>query len=238
MSREGPSIASIAQRIEADVVFGRALPRERLVEDELIVRFGASRHGIRAALVELEQRGIVVRIPNRGAVVRSFERDEVLQISAVRDLLHVEAATLIPLPLPAADLAVIERLQRVHDAEVAAGDGLRIHRANQAFHEAFFALCGNAFLARSIAEYAQLALAFRCHGMIRPAFARRAAHEHHAMIAALRAGDRDALIDHCVAHSQPSRDLYCEIRGWPVPPPSPRRRIVAVEAADRASAVS
>ena len=47
-------------------------PRERLIEDESSARFGASRHEIRSAFVELERIGLVTRRPNRGAVVRDF----------------------------------------------------------------------------------------------------------------------------------------------------------------------
>ena len=56
--------------IKYDIIFGRLRPRERLIEDELALRFGVSRHLIRAAIVELEQLGIVVRRPNKGAMVR------------------------------------------------------------------------------------------------------------------------------------------------------------------------
>jgi hypothetical protein len=62
----------IVDELETDIVFGRLLSRERLVEDELVTRFGAKRHIVRQALGELERMGLVNRARNRGAAVADF----------------------------------------------------------------------------------------------------------------------------------------------------------------------
>ena len=65
--------------LEEDIIFGRLQPRERLVEDVLIKRFGGKRHVVRQALAELERMGIVVREQNKGAVVRLFQTGRIQQ---------------------------------------------------------------------------------------------------------------------------------------------------------------
>lgn len=66
------AVSAIVSALEQEVIFGLRLPKQRIYEDELIARFDTKRHMVRAALQELERKGIVERVPNRGTVVRFF----------------------------------------------------------------------------------------------------------------------------------------------------------------------
>jgi len=224
MARPPKSLAGIVGALEEDILFGRLRTRERLIEDELIERFGATRHVVRQALVELERKGMVVRERGRSAVVRDFSREEVEQICAVREMLHAHAAALIPLPAPAALVRKLGELHEAHSRQVEAGDPSGIHQVNNAFHEALFEACGNPFLVQTIRDYAQMSLGFRCHVMVNPFLARRARDEHKAMIAALKKGDRARLVRLCVEHTRPSKRVYLTMQGWEEPDAAPRRR--------------
>ncbi|HEX2114873.1 MAG TPA: GntR family transcriptional regulator [Alphaproteobacteria bacterium] len=204
----------LVRALEEDILFGRLRPRERLVEDDLIDRFDATRHAVRQALAELERTGMVVRVANRGAQVRDFTREEVEQICAVREMLHAHAAALIPLPAAPALVARLEELDRAHRAAVERQNLSDIHRLNNEFHETLFAACGNPYLVATINEYARLSLAFRCHLMANQPLARRAAEQHHEMIEALKRGDRERIVRLCVEHTQPSKQVYMAIQGW------------------------
>jgi DNA-binding GntR family transcriptional regulator len=224
MARPPKALARIVGSLEEDILFGRLRTRERLIEDELIERFGATRHLVRQAIVELERKGMVIRERGRSAVVRDFSREEVEQICSVREMLHAHAASLIPLPAPASLIAKLEKLQEAHSAQVEAGDPAGIHRVNNAFHEVLFEASGNSFLAQTIREYAQMSLGFRCHVMVNPLLARRSRDEHLAMIAALRKGDRAKLVRLCVEHTRPSKRVYMTMQGWAEPEGMPRRK--------------
>src|SRR3954471_23910721 len=84
--------SELANLLGEDIIFGRLAPGTRLIEDQLIARFGVTRHAVRQAFVELERTGIVVREKNKGAAVRSLEPREVEQIYEVRELLQRHAA--------------------------------------------------------------------------------------------------------------------------------------------------
>jgi DNA-binding GntR family transcriptional regulator len=206
--------------LEEDILFGRLRPRERLVEDDLIERFGATRHVVRQALVELERSGMIVRVANRGAQVRDFSREEVEQICAVREMLHAHAAALIPLPAAPSLTTRLEKLDRAHRAAVERQNLSAIHQLNNEFHETLFAACGNPYLVATINEYARLSLAFRCHLMANQALAQRAADQHRDMIEALKGGDREGIVRLCIEHTQPSKQVYMAIQGWVAPPPA------------------
>jgi len=224
MPKSPRTLTSIVAALEEDILFGRLRTRERLIEDELIDRFSATRHVVRQVLVELERKGMVLRERGRSAVVRDFSREEVEQICAVREMLHAHAAALIPLPAPPALLRKLEQLHEAHSKQVEAGDTSGIHRVNNAFHEMLFEACGNPFLLQSIRDYAQMSLGFRCHVMVNPFLARRARDEHQAMVAALKKGDRAKLVRLCVEHTRPSKRVYMTMQGWIEPEAPPVRR--------------
>lgn len=202
------SPATIVAALEEDIVFGRLHPRERLIEDELTARFRATRHSIRQALTELERMKLVERIPHRGALVKAYTPAEVAQLYALREMLETEAARLIPLPLAEDGLAPLRALQGRHAAAVAAGDVRAVFRADLAFHRALYAHCGNVFLAESIEEMGLRAQVIRYANLRSRASMEWARDQHAAMLAALGAGDRAALLALCVAHFGPAREAY------------------------------
>lgn len=205
--------AALAARITDDILFGRLLPRERLVEDDLIARTGATRHLVRAALQTLAREGLVVHHPNRGAHVRYFDPVEVEAITEVREILHAEAARRIPLPVAPALLDALLAVEAAHAAAVARGDLSAIHAENERFHEALFAACGNPHLAATIRDHARLSLPFRCHAMADPDLARRARDEHRAMLDAMRRGDREELVRLCAGHTSFATRAYGRVVG-------------------------
>src|SRR5471032_1144379 len=80
-------VGEIANAMRNDIIFGRLAPGTRLVEDNLMQRFSATRHFIRQALLELERLGIAVRERNKGVSVPMLSPREVTQIYEVRELL-------------------------------------------------------------------------------------------------------------------------------------------------------
>jgi DNA-binding GntR family transcriptional regulator len=207
------AVDTLVGRISEDILFGRLLPRERLVEDEMIARTGATRHAVRAALQALVRDGLVVHLPNRGAQVRSFSPAEVEEITEVREMLHAEAARRIPMPPPNDLLATLTAIEAAHAAAVDRGDLSAIHAENDRFHETLFAACGNRYLAAAIRDHARLSLVFRCHAMADPALARQARDEHRAMLDALRSGDRKGFVRLCIGHTSFAKRAYGRVLG-------------------------
>lgn len=204
------ALRGIVDDLETDIVFGRLLARERLVEDELCTRFAAKRHVIRQALVELEGMGLVNRTRNRGAAVADFEPEEVEQIYGVRRMLETGAAAQIPLPLAKHKLDELRAIQRIHDHAVKHGRTLEAFRANNAFHRAVFAACGNRYLSDAISDFAQKTHVIRSHSIARPEYLEKARDEHWAMIKALETGDREKFVNLCGNHLEISKRPYID----------------------------
>jgi DNA-binding GntR family transcriptional regulator len=205
---ETNALASMVTTLEEDVILGILHPRERLVEEELMTRFGAKRHVVREALARLDQMGLVERRKNIGALVRSFTEREVGELYQLRSLLESEAARLIPFPVPPSQLKSLVAVQRTHDEAVASGDPRRLFRINQIFHQSLFAMAQNATLVQAIEEYARKTHSIRFMSLMAPEYVERARRDHWAIIEALKNADRKALIALCRAHHVPALEAF------------------------------
>ncbi|OYU86875.1 MAG: GntR family transcriptional regulator [Bradyrhizobiaceae bacterium PARB1] len=201
-------VRATAAALEEEIVLGWLMPRERLVEEELATRHDVKRHVIREALAELERVGLVERIPNKGAVVRVLDPAEVTQIYLVREALETLAAEHIPLPVGPQVLADLEAVQAHHTDAVARSDARAAFRANMRFHEVLFGACGNPHLVELVQTMAQKVHGARSMTAASPEHLAKSRDEHLAMIDALRANDRNRLVDLCRRHIGPSRDTY------------------------------
>src|SRR6516162_3676767 len=184
--RELAAAVVIARSIEEDIVLGRRLPRERLIEQDLCNRFDTHRGDVRLALFELEKKGLIERIPNRGAMVRGLTPQEVLEIYAVREELEVMAVRIIPFPVATGDIDRLEKLQRQHSAAIGSGDLLTMFYSNLRFHQVLFGLCGNTCLIETIDLLAQKVYGIRSYANAFPESLERARLNHVEMIKALR----------------------------------------------------
>jgi DNA-binding GntR family transcriptional regulator len=208
----GSTLEEIVSSLEEDIVLGELLPRERLVEDALLARFGAKRHVIRQALVQLDRMGLIERVPNRGAQVRAYSPLEVEQLYELRELLETQAALQIRFPIDPAMLCEIEAIQAIHDRSVQDVDYVGIFRSNLAFHKLLFSFCANPFLAQAIDSASQRAHSIR-FASLKDAQAREMArNEHHAMIDALKQGDGAMLARLCRMHLPTSKTFYLKVR--------------------------
>jgi DNA-binding GntR family transcriptional regulator len=202
--------AEIANRLEEDIALGRILPRERLIEEELALRFGVNRHVIRQVLMDLETFGLVARQKNKGATVRDLLPEDVINIYAVRELLEGKAAELIALPPAPEVIAQLREIQDRHSKAAAAGELANVFRLNLLFHKTFFAACGNPHLADAIQHFALKAHIARSLTVGDPKLLARAVEEHGKILEFLERGERANLVGMVVDHIIPSRDAYLE----------------------------
>lgn len=86
------------------ILGGEFAPGARLVLEELSARYDVSLTPIREALSLLEREGFITQTPHRGAIVATLDREELLELYAIRGAVE-ELATLHGVPrLTANDL--------------------------------------------------------------------------------------------------------------------------------------
>ena len=184
------------------ILRGEFEPGQRLAEQQLAERLGASRTPVRAALVTLEQEGLVEANDMGKYLVRQFTPREVADAIAVRGHLEAMAARLV------AEHGVSRQLQK--DLEACLEEGDRVLAANpltlesyaayaamnDRFHALVLEASGNRALQRAVAmndklPFAPASAMLPMQGAVAPdrdwmLYAHR---QHHMLFAALKAGE-------------------------------------------------
>jgi DNA-binding GntR family transcriptional regulator len=182
------------------IIGGRFQPNERLVEAELVEMFRAGRSSVRAALVRLDQEGLVTREPNRGARVRLISGREAIEIEQVRIALEKMLARSAAERVAPADLADLvatigEMRRRLDD-----GDPLGYSELNATFHRRIWAIADNQLAATLLTTLKSQSIRFQYRTILQPGRAQTSFEEHEAIVAALTKGDPDASEAAMAAH--------------------------------------
>ena len=184
------------------ILRGEFEPGQRLAEQQLAERLGASRTPVRAALVTLEQEGLVEANDTGKFLVRQFTPREVADAIAVRGHLEGMAARLV------AEHGVSRQLQADLQACLDGGDSVLAANPltyesyaayaamNDRFHARVLEACGNRALQRAVAlndklPFAPASAMLPMQGTVTldrdwMLYAHR---QHHMLVAALRAGE-------------------------------------------------
>ncbi|MFO1330812.1 MAG: GntR family transcriptional regulator [Rubrivivax sp.] len=139
------------------ILRGDFLPGARLAEQQLASRLNASRTPVRAALVTLEQEGLVEAHGTVGYVVRQFTAQEVADAIAVRGHLEGMAARLVAEHGLTRQLALELRScldegdAALSPNPLAVEDYARYAAMNDRFHGLILQACGNKALQRAVA---------------------------------------------------------------------------------------
>jgi DNA-binding GntR family transcriptional regulator len=174
-----------------EIMSGRLSPNERLVEADLVDRYGSSRAAVRTALVRLEQDRVVVREPHRGARVRMVSEAEAVEILESRAALEGLAAG--HAALRASDRQ-IAHLRRIADQMVAlhgVGDLLAMSETNAELHRLVLRASGHETVQHLAAGLKSQMVRFQYRTILATGRASESLAEHEAIVAAIAARDAD-----------------------------------------------
>lgn len=124
----------VVDAIREAIVSGDFAPNQRLVEADLSAQFTASRAGVRSALLELANEGLVERVQNRGARVRAVSLDEAVEISEVRMALEGLCAAKAAERITAEEIRELKAIGKDMRKAVSGGDVLGYSQLNQMLH--------------------------------------------------------------------------------------------------------
>jgi DNA-binding GntR family transcriptional regulator len=188
MSR--PRIDPYHQLREA-IARGQFHPNERLVEATVAQRIGAGRTAVRAALVRLDQEGLVRLEPNRGARVRLISDHEALEIEEVRAVLEGMLARRAAVRIKAQALRALRGVMLEMRKRVDIGDSLGYSELNATFHQIIWTAADHPTATNLVGSLKSQAIRFQYQTALRPGRAQRSLQEHEAIFAALKSHDPD-----------------------------------------------
>jgi Transcriptional regulators len=180
------------RKLREAIVSGRFHPNERLVEASVATQLGAGRTAVRAALVRLDQEGLVVLEPNRGARVRLISDQEALEIEEVRATLEGMLARRAATRAKPADLQDLQQVIVEMRLRVEKKDPLGYSELNAHFHQRIWAAADHPTTSRLVGSLKSQSIRLQYHTILRPGRTERSLREHEAIFNALKAHDPDA----------------------------------------------
>ncbi|MER0237678.1 GntR family transcriptional regulator [Fulvimarina sp. MAC8] len=185
----------VYEEIRQNILIGKLRPGERLTEELLAERFGASRTPVRSAIVRLAGDGFVDMTPRSGTVVRQRSMREIADIYDVRALLESAAAGLAAQLRTSADLDELERLQDemeagFEEADVRSSESIEnLSLLNKAFHQRILDASRNATLTESASRLMDIGFLINTYTSFSPGEIGRSFHEHRKLLDAIRSRD-------------------------------------------------
>jgi DNA-binding GntR family transcriptional regulator len=133
-----PASERVAEHLRQAILGGTIGPGERVRQEEVAQRLGASRLPVREALRMLEAEGLIEHEANKGARVPRLDRHEVDVIYQMRERLEPLALSESIPRLTAQDLLELERIQQLIEADT---DLARFLELDREFHLLTYSAC-------------------------------------------------------------------------------------------------
>ena len=187
-----PAAADVYHQLRESIVSGQFHPNERLVEASIAQKLGAGRTAVRAALVRLDQEGLVVLEPNRGARVRLITEAEALEIEEVRATLEGMLTRRAATRASADTLIELEKVLAEMRRRVEEKDALGYTELNARFHQLIWAAADHKTASRLVGGLKSQSIRFQYRTILRPARTESSLREHEAIFTALKTRDPDA----------------------------------------------
>jgi DNA-binding GntR family transcriptional regulator len=182
----------VYRRLREGIIAGRFQPNERLVEANVSKMLSAGRTAVRAALVRLDQEGLVTREHNRGARVRLVSDQEALQIEEVRAALERLLARQAAAKATASDIRELRHVLVDMRKRLSSGDSIGYSELNPKFHQLIWATARNPTAGRLVGTLKSQSLRFQYQTMLRPGRPPRSLREHELIFSAIVAHDPEA----------------------------------------------
>jgi DNA-binding GntR family transcriptional regulator len=138
-SATGAASGRVAAYLRAAILDGTIAPGDRIRQEDVAERFGASRLPVREALRMLEADGLIEHEPHKGARVPRLSRHEVAVVYQMRERLEPLALSESIPHLSADDLDRLRELETAIEADTDSGAFLALDRE---FHLLTYSGCG------------------------------------------------------------------------------------------------
>lgn len=192
---QAPAVAAherVYRALRTQIMHGSIAPGQVLTLRGIGKEFGVSMTPAREAVRRLVAEGALTLSASGRVSTPDLSNDRIEELAALRALLEVELAARA---LPRAHMALIERLESIHNGisrAIEAGDGVAYIRSNLEFHRTLY-LRAQAPAILAMAETVWLQLGPTMRKLNGDLSRKTPPINHRKMIAALRAGDEPSL---------------------------------------------
>ncbi|MBM4330630.1 MAG: GntR family transcriptional regulator [Deltaproteobacteria bacterium] len=197
----------VTKELEAAILSGQLMPRERLIEMDLISRFGGSRTVIREALKRLEAKGLVRTTPYRGAMVADLTLEEIEEIYFIRAIIEKAAARLVLKNIRPFEIQGLKKTLKEVERHLRRKTDQMIEQDGE-FHRAIFKTCRNQYLYNMIDFLRTKAHIVAYNAWSLPQRLEQSIQEHRKIIQAIEERKRGQLEKLIIKHLTFSKNSY------------------------------
>jgi DNA-binding GntR family transcriptional regulator len=186
--RHGNASIRIADGLRASILSGELPPGSRIRQEDVAVRFGASRIPVRGALRILESDGLVTLVANAGAWVAQFSLAECEEVYQTRERIE---PLLLAYSRPALSPDALDRLAELTVRMESAPDAETFLRLDREFHSLSYSGADTVVLGDIVQRLWNMTQHYRLAflRLLDPAAALAVHDEHRMLVRALQAGD-------------------------------------------------
>lgn len=210
---DAPRKHALAEQLRQDIVTGRLVPHQRLVEADVAEAHGASRGDVRLALNELISEGLVERIPNRGARVRKVSLQEAIEITEVRGAVESLCARKAAAKITDAQATELRGIGEQMQSAVDRGDRDAYSNLNRQLHGLIIDIADQQTAAETISRLRGQAVRYHFQLANQPDRPQISLPQHLAIIDAICQRDSDGAAEAMQAHLASVAEAIAEAAG-------------------------
>lgn len=183
---------------------GKFRPGDRIRAEDVAQSLDVSRTPVREALSRLQERRLLEMTPS-GLAVAQLDRQGVLELYALREILEGAAARFAAQHASASDIYAMRRISASF-AEAQATDAPRLAQLNRAFHNGLYEATHNRFLIDALMGLNDALMLLPSTTFAASGRRDTAAPEHEAILDAIEARDPDTAEECARTHIRHARD--------------------------------
>ncbi len=205
--KENKSLTSlIFDRIREDILNGRYLTGDKLVEIKLADELGVSRTPVREALKQLELDGLVDNIPNRGVVVKGISQDDIDDILTIRLCIEGLVGQWAAERILDEEVKELEEIFDLMEFYTSKGDVDKIFELNTKFHETLYKATKSRYLEGVLKDFQLFIKSSRNNSLKTAGRLFTALEEHRNILDAIKNHDRESTRNSLVKHISESNE--------------------------------
>jgi len=199
--KENKSLTSlIFEKIREDILNGRYVSGDKLVEIKLADELGVSRTPVREALKQLELDGLVDNIPNRGVVVKGISKEDIDDILTIRLCIEGLVGQWAAERILDIEIKQLEEIFDLMEFYSLKGDLDKMFELNTKFHETLYQSTKSRYLEGVLNDFQLFIKTARNNSLRSEGRMKIALEEHRVIVDALKNhdvdGTRNALVRH------------------------------------------
>lgn len=183
-----------------NILEGKYVHDEKLIEVKLAQELGVSRTPVREALKQLELEGLVENIPNKGVVVKGISKQDISDIYTIRLAIEGIAVEWAMERMSEEDVEKLKEIYELMEFYTLKKDYLKISELNTQFHEVIYKATKSRYLEQVLKDFQYYIKTTRNKSLRTPGRLESALEEHREILDAFITRDpkkaREVLENH------------------------------------------